>query len=143
MPRVPLHTTTKDPDRPQIGVYSFGADAPKQMLAQFEFDVTTFRDPTGQKQFTTFTDGTVPAVRDWVAQDRRIPAVVEQCLMLADDMLQKKNDKEAISSWVSIAFKDHHGRWIAPAVAECVADALSDAGYRVSVVHDGLKPKVR
>lgn len=123
--------------RPQIGVYSFGTVA-QGSTGQFEYDVTQFRDPGGQKQFEGM-NGTYPKVKQWMLQDRRVPIIIEDCLLLADDLVRAKqidsNMTKSVSTWLSFAFKDFHGKWTAPAVAELVADALSDAGYVVVVYH--------
>jgi hypothetical protein len=114
----------------------------KQPAAQFEFDVSTFRDPVGQKQFNRAV-GTCPDVRDWVAQDRRVPGVVNVCRLLAEDLCRphpKGTGTEVISGWLSISFKDHHGKWIAPAVAELVANQLDKDGFNVIVLHHELRP---
>ena len=137
-------TTLKHDPRPQIGVYSWGSKTrEKAPSAQFEFDVSQFRDPAGQKQFSKAC-GSDPDVRAWVCEDRRLPAVIDTCLLLAEDLLKPKkkgSGEEAISQWLSLAFRDYHGKWIAPAVAEAVANKLSDAGYIVMVIHHAL-PKI-
>lgn len=132
----------KSEPKPQIGVYSYGSKGIKgEISAQFEFDVTQFRDPSGQKQFKG-AKGSDPDVRDWVCQDRRLPAILDMCILLAEDLLKPRKHggtEEVISHWLSLAFKDHHGKWIAPAIAEAVANRLSDANYRVLVVHHDLQ----
>lgn len=124
--------------RPQIGIYSFGLNTVKQPSAQFEFDVSKFRDPVGQKQFNRAL-GTCPDVRDWVGQDKRVAGVIQMCQLLAEDLVRphKKADgkEEAISGWLSISFKDHHGKWISPAIAELVANQLDADGFSVIVLH--------
>ena len=135
----------KSEPRPEIGVYSYGSKGAKgEISAQFEFDVTRFRDPSGQQQFKG-AKGSDPDVRDWVCQDRRLPAILDMCMLLAEDLLKprKHGDREeVISQWLSFAFKDYHGKWIAPAIAEAVANKLSDSNYRVLVIHHDL-PKIR
>lgn len=126
--------------KPSIGIYSFGDNCVKPPAAQFEFNVSLFRDPIGQKQFNR-AYGTQPDVRDWVAQDKRMPGVIQMCQLLAEDLIRphKKGDHtESISSWLSISFKDHHGKWIAPAVAEAVANQLDADGFNVIVLHHEL-----
>ena len=142
MPRV--SSDSKDPAA-TIGIHSFGEKAggtiPK---VQFEFDVTKFRDPGGQKQFSKF-NGTTAAVRDWVGEDERAAAIISTCLLLADDQIKLKarNDGtvtriESASQWLSISFRDFHGKWVAPAIAELVANALVKEGYPVTVIHHNL-----
>ena len=144
MPRVSYKTWSDRKDKgPAVGIYSFGANSSNGPAAQFEFDVTLFRDPTGQKQFNGL-NGTDPTVRDWVSSDRRIPAVLDHCTLLAKDLLTPRiknghGDGEPISKWISFSFKDYHGKWIAPAVAEKVAERLTGLGFTVLVVHHTLK----
>lgn len=139
MPRVPFNSKG---ERPQIGIYSYGTVVPQDFAGQFEFDVTTLRDPTGQQQFKGL-NGLYPAVRDWVGSDRRVSIIIKDILLLADDMAKPKTKEgraqpEPISPYVSFAFKDYHGKWIAPAVAELVADILDKEGFRVAVHHRGI-----
>jgi len=135
MPR----TTKNKPEKPQIGIYSHKIG--KIVGSQFEFDLLSFRDPAGQKQFTNM-NGSYPAVRDWVKQDKRFPSLVQDCLLIADDLIKDKvregKTVPAVCSWLSFSFKDYHGKWASVAVTELVADALSDAGYLVSVYHSGI-----
>ena len=141
-----LNIDSQDP-KPVIGVYSFGAKGGKSPVTQFECDVTEWRDPAGQKQFKK-VNGTHPDVRGWMKEDKRVQAVINHCLLLADDLVKPKSREvgettqvEALSGWLSFSFKDHHGKWAAPAVAELVARALSNAGYFVGVRHVNLDQK--
>ena len=145
MPRV-KSMTNADP-KPTIGVYSFGSKGNVFPKVQFEFDVSKLRDPSGQKQFKGL-NGVDPEVRDWVAQDTRVQGIVDNCLLLADDLVKPKKRETSdgvvatvvpVSGWLSFSFKDVHGRWAGPAVAEAVAEAFSKAGYTVATVHCGLK----
>ncbi len=132
-----------DKTKPNIGIYSFGENSANPPNAQFEFDVRLFRDPVGQKQFNRAL-GIQPDVRDWVGQDKRAKGVIEMCQMLAEDLIRphKKGDKEEpISIWLSLSFRDHHGKWIAPAIAELVANQLDKDGFTVAVCHHELVQK--
>ena len=139
--RVAVFNDTRN--KPNVGVYSFGRLPGAETggpAAQFEFDVSAFRDPAGQKQFIGLY-GIAPGVRDWVCEDRRMPAILDQCLMLAEDLIRphkKGESTEQLSHWLSISFRDHHGRWIAPAIAEAVANKLSDAGFIVVAIHNDI-----
>ena len=138
MPRL---ASVKDKSaKPQIGLYSSGQTAIKT-AGQFEFDLLSFRDPAGQKQFSNL-NGTHPEVREWMKLDRRIPFIIEDCLLLADDLIKPKQNDAAVargvSTWLSFGFRDQHGKWAAPAVAELVADALDKAGYLIVVWHAQL-----
>ena len=132
--------------KPQIGVYSFGARFKEIPKAQFEFDVSKLRDPQGQKQFAGAA-GWDPAVRDWVKADPRIAGIINDCRLWAEDLLKERpqggTNPSAISCWTSFSFRDFHGKWAAPAVAELVADALSKDGWRVSVHHYGQSLNAR
>lgn len=126
--------------KPNIGVYSYPKDGHKTVTTgQFEFDVSTFRDPSGQKTFAGL-NGLDKYVIEWVGQDRRVAVLIRDCKLLAEDLVRPKLDGKSICEWFSIAFKDHHGKWIAPAIAEIVADALSNDGFNVAVYHSELRP---
>ena len=141
---MPRTTWTDSANKPEIGVFSFGKNIGDKspLTVQFEFDVAALRDPAGQKQFVG-SNGTFPLVIDWVGEDRRVPIIIKDCLLLADDLAKPKIKEgssvaKPISQWLSFSFRDFHGKWIAPAVAEKVANALSDAGYVVAVHHQSL-----
>lgn len=139
---MPRATSFNDPIlKIEIGIFSSMLKG-KARVGQYEFDVSTLRDPSGQVQFA-LVDGTFPQVRDWVKKDRRVPIIVKDCLLLSDDLMKpKKKNGEVIkplSVWLSFSFVDHHGKWAAPSVAEIVADALSEAGYVVAVHHACLQ----
>ena len=146
---MPRATSVNDPNfKPQIWIYSYATAAQKSMAGQFEFDVSQFRDPAGQKQFLgRDVCGIDAEVRDWVGQDRRVPALVKECRLLAEDLIRPKQtgitngvpQEKAPCQWLSISFRDHHGKWIAPAIAELVANALSDDGFTITVYHSSVK----
>lgn len=146
---MPRATSVNDPNfKPQIGIYSYASTAQKSLAGQFEFDVSQFRDPQGQKQFFGRDICGIDAeVRDWVGQDRRVPVLIKECRLLAEDLIRPKQtgvtngvtQEKAPCQWLSISFKDFHGKWIAPAVAELVANALSDDGFTITVYHSGTK----
>jgi len=154
MPIVDFREYMRDKDKtiggpkPTIGVYSLGLKSNKgnaKQFAQFEFDVTKFRDPTGQKQFKG-KSGLDKEVQAWVREDARVESVVKDCLLLADDLVTvrvktegSKTESTAASGWLSFAFRDHHGLWAAPAIAEIVARALSEKGYVVVIMHREFK----
>lgn len=136
-------------DMPTIGIVSFGAKTPGAPKCQFEVDVSKLRDPSGQKQFGG-RNGSEPPVVKWVSEDPRIAGIVASCRLIAEDLCATRkrtgSDGKTVESgplthWLSIGFKDYHGRWIAPAVAEYVAAALEGDGFPVSVNHLGLQKK--
>ena len=139
MPRVGREATTI---KPTIGVYSSDTTN-KNTAGQFEYDVTSFRDPAGQKQFVGL-NGTHPTVRDWMKLDHRVNVIVQECMLLADDLVKEKKADDKVTppvcNWLTFTFKDFHGKWAGPAIAEIVTDALSDAGYMVVTYH-GVLPK--
>ena len=127
--------------KPNIGIYSYPKErSGNQINGQFVFDVSTFRDPSGQALFTGL-NGLDKSVISWVGQDRRVPIIVKDCKLLANDLIRPKPDGKSICYWLSIAFTDHHGKWISVSVAEIVADALSSDGFNVAIYHVGLKDK--
>ena len=133
-------------DRPTIGVYSMGSvNGSDRQFSQFQFDVNKLRDPCGQKQFYGMTGRNVE-VQTWLKVDERVAAITRECLLLADDLVKPKPREDGTrtevrpaSTWLSFAFRDFHGKWIAPAMAEIVAHELSDAGYTVALFHRELK----
>lgn len=148
MPIVPFQSNVHGASRASIGVYSFGtknAPEPQRQFAQFEFDVSKLRDPQGQKQFSG-SNGLDKRVQEWLKADTRISGLVLECLLIADDLVKfktkvdgPKTELAQASSWLSLSFKEHHGKWTAPAIAEVVAIALSEAGYNVAIFHRELK----
>ena len=132
-----------------IGIYSYGSKGSVFPKTQFDFDLTKFRDPGGQKQFNGVI-GTHSSVKEWMKEDERVSALISDCKLIADDLVKpkprvdgSKTEVTAQSAWLSIAFHDFHGKWAAPAVAELVADALNDAGYTICVTHYGFSSSQR
>lgn len=117
----------------QIIIYSLKKDSVKVSL-ELDIDVSSFRDPLGHKTLTKeFNDGRAMAVRDWIKVDPRIPGLIESILLYTYDKLIHGKQRQLV-----IGFRDHHGKWIAPAVAEIVADALDKKAFTVGVLHDAL-----
>lgn len=148
MPIVPFQSNVHGVSKANIGVYSFGTknvSGQKRQFAQFEFDVSKLRDPQGQKQFSG-SNGLDKKVQEWIKDDIRISGLVRECLLIADDLVKPKarvdgtkTEVTQVSSWLSFSFKDFHGKWTAPAIAEIVANALSEAGYNVAIFHREFK----
>ena len=136
----PRISTVTGPEKPQIGIFSFGPKSSTKPKAQFEIDCSKLRDPQGQKQFVGLY-GWDPQVVEWVKADPRIPGIIDNYRLLAEDLLtwrlkeSSNNQSGPISSWLSISFKDTSGKWAAAAVAELVADALIADGWGVMVGH--------
>jgi hypothetical protein len=127
MPRVAFD------DTPQVGVYSTKKNKSALAIAQVEFDLSTFRNPMGEKKFKDLPQkGLDKAVMEWMKRDPRINIIMKDCMILARDKFSTGNDS---LPWLSFLFCDDHGLWTAAAVAELVADDLSDAGFRVSTHH--------
>lgn len=92
------------------------------------------RDPIGQKNLTNkYGDGRAAEVREWMEEDERVDVIVDELVGLAFAHI-----KHARESFMSVAFVDQHGKWIAPAVAEILANAMEVAGFSVHVRHQGL-----
>ena len=126
-------------NNPQVGVYSFSTREGRMPNAQMEFDCSKLRDPQGQRQFSGYT-GDGEQVRKWVAKDPRVDAIIQSCRMVAADLLTIQTGHSAArTDWVSFSFKDPQGKWISPAVAELVAEALSEDGWKVATEHARLE----
>ena len=143
MPRI-VPGTSGVPPNADIGIYSFGEKGNVFPRVQFEWDCRSLRDPTGQKQFAALT-GAHDSVKSWVKEDERVATIISCCRLIANDLIKPKartttgtTEIVQISKWLSFSFKDFHGKWSAPAMAELVADALDLDGYKVTVVHYGL-----
>lgn len=116
----------------EVGIYAFGANNPNNMSSitlQYQFDVSSFRDPIGHKSFKGM-DGTHEEVKKWILSDKRVKSLIDEVHRLVYDHVDNGKTR-----WLSIGFIDHHGKWISAAVAELVADSLPDK-YKVAVVHD-------
>ena len=135
MPRCKSFSGAGESLTPNVGVYSYPTKKSPNSAGQFEFDVSNFRDPAGQKQFSQAPNGLAKEVVEWVRQDRRVPIIVKDCILLAEDLVRLRPDGRSTCGWLSFGFKDYHGKWIAPAVAEAVAESLSEAGFNVATHH--------
>lgn len=126
----------------EIGIYSFGrlTNTKDRMpvSAQYFIDVSGLRDPSSNRGFRKlYDDGRAEDIQNYVKDDPRIDAIFDAVRMIAH--LNLRSPQTADLKWLSIAFRDHHGRWTAPAVAEIIGDRLSNVGYKVSVWHYDLK----
>ena len=122
----------------QIGIYTAGRESSSQPTGTYTIDVSNLRDPLSSKSLrATYTDGRAGEVQKFVSDDPRIPAIRDMVILLAD--MYVKPPSGGTSKWVSFVFKDVHGKWIAPAVGELIADSLSNLGYQVAVAHWEIK----
>jgi len=122
------------PDKCEILIYSLRLDS-TQYHPQFDFNVSKFRDPQGNANLMKlYNDGQHIAVREWIKVDPRMQGILDASLMLAYDRITHGEQK-----FLSLAFRDFHAKWIARAIAEVVADHLSNAGFSVGVQHEQLK----
>ncbi len=114
----------------EIGIYALSGDTLNPQ-ANIEFDLTNFRDPLGniilRKQCA---DGIDPAVQEWIKVDPRYAPLLNQVIILVKDYFHDTQHK-----WFSIAFRDHHGKWISRSIATLIANELSELGYRVGVLY--------
>lgn len=118
-----------------ITIHSYGSVTKNKPACRYLIDVIKLRDPVGQKDFIVKDFlGTDRDVQDFVKEDERVPAIIDECVNIV--AAHVGGNKEP---YVSIGFHDHHGRWIAPAVAELVADGLDAAGYPCAVTHHELE----
>jgi hypothetical protein len=125
----------------QVSIYSWGLDDYKganrvEPIVKYRIDCSTWRNPECHKEVTTGRlNGLDPNILKWIAEDGRVGLVSRECYRLAKMLLDGQKE-----TYITIGFVDHHGRWIAPAVAELVASDLEDH-YAVGVEHYGLKPR--
>lgn len=119
----------------QVNIYSYGRSSPGGApQAKYTIDVRGLRDPVGNRALKgQCEDGRGQAVQEWVADDERVPIIVGELVGLAVAHIKNGHD-----TYVSIGISDHHGKWLAPAVAEILASAMETAGFSVSVRHQGL-----
>lgn len=112
----------------QIGLYAASERVGSMpQFPHYTFKVGQLRDPIGHAPFKGL-DGRDPEVRKWIQEDKRVKAIIDQVRMLAHDHI-----KTAQQKWLSICFRDIHGKWISAALAEIVADALEE--YKVCPIH--------
>jgi hypothetical protein len=131
MPRVLAGTGSA-----QLALYSCGVETDPQPNANYIIDVSGLRDPLSNRGFRyTHNDGRALDVQKFVEEDPRIDAIRQQVAILAYLHFGGRRD----APWMSLAFRDHHGKWISPAVTELMAESLSNMGYAVSVHHFALE----
>ena len=118
----------------EVGVYTCGRDT--QISTQYIIDVSGLRDPGSNRGFNVkYKNGLPGEVQDFVKEDSRVAAIVDTIHLITHLNLRSE---AADGGWLAFMIRDHHGKWIAPAVGEIVADSLSNLGYKVSVIHWGL-----
>lgn len=109
----------------EIGLYAIRTSkAIPQVIYHWKIDCTNLRDPQGQKQLRSF-DGRDSQVQAFLLGDPRLKPILHACKMIAGDK----------QKWTSIAFFDHHGKWISAGMVELVAKELDAAGYKVAIYH--------
>lgn len=124
-----------DAQKSEVGIYSFGRLIPRDypIVSTFTINVTGMRDPQSSGGFRRkFTDGRADEIQDYIRDDDRYPAILDNVEMLAQMYLRSEGKS---LSWLSFAFMDNHGKWAGPAFAEAIAEDLSDLGYRVHTFH--------
>lgn len=113
----------------QVGIYTYGGESKKYggSAPHYEFDVSEFRDPMPKFKKEGLT-GSAPAVQEWIKEDPRLQALIDQVMMIVRDQVVERK-----LSWLTIGLKDHHEKWIARALAEIIAQKL-EPDYRVSLI---------
>jgi len=123
-----------------IVLYTYGKKVKsKRSIPNVDYviDVDGLRDPLSNRGFKrTHADGRPGAIQDFVKEDPRVGSIVDTVKLLGEVHLRSKARDHA---WISVALRDHHGRWIAPAVGEIVAGALDSEGYKVYLSHVDLE----
>lgn len=110
----------------EVGLYIAAATTP--LTSWYEVNCFNMRDPIGREDLKKLT-GADPAVKEFVRADPKLPAIISHCHMLVHDAVKKQG-----LNYISITFRDHHGKWISRAVGELVADHLDKEGYKVNVL---------
>lgn len=122
MPMTDIHSA-------ELGIYSMSGDT-RNPIANIEFDLNQFRDPLGNLSLRkSCADGKDPDVQDWIKEDPRYLPLLNQCIILVKDHYYNGG------AWMSIGFRDHHGKWISRAVATMIANELASLGYKVGLLH--------
>lgn len=116
----------------EVVIYTYGKMTTPLPCVKYYVNVAQYRDPSGQKQLKAL-DGTALSVQEFMTADKRVPLLVSEIEALAH--LHVRAGKE---SHITVGLEDHHGKWIAPAIAELVAARLDKVGFRVATVHRAL-----
>lgn len=130
------------PTNAEVGLYTWGTKIVRQYhpSVNYAINVAGLRDPSSNRGFNKkYADGRPAEVCEFVKEDSRYEAISDTIQMLTHMHLRGEGRD---NRWLSIGVVDFHGKWIAPAVAELVANELSQAGYRVSLFHYDLKGNV-
>lgn len=89
----------------------------------FEINLDQFRDPMGNKYLlANCRNGKDQLVRDWLKGDPRYKSILTACKILVADHFKPLAPG---SGWLTITFRDYHGKWKSMGMAELVADELS------------------
>ena len=124
----------------EVCLYSYGSLVKNGRSApqcDYVIDVAGFRDPMSNRGFkNTYRDGRPSQVQDYVREDPRFAAILDTVRILVSSHV---TSQAADKAWVSIAFRDHHGKWIAPAIVESIADVLSAEKLKVHAFHMDLE----
>lgn len=131
-----------DIDKAEVGIYTFGKDSPNRpSTVQYIFEVAGLRDPQSNRGFSkTYKDGRPGEVQNYVEDDPRVKAIIQEIRAFA--YMHLRSDAKD-NKWLSFGIKDNHGRWIAPAVGELVAERLSQLKYGVYLCHCDLDKETK
>lgn len=122
----------------EVGIYTYGKKTTTTPpTTAYVIDVCGLRDPQASGDMRRANgDGRTIACQQYVKQDKRVEAIVDQIKLLAH---MHKRSSAADQKWLSFAIADHHGRYLAPAIGELAANALSNMGFKVSCWHTELE----
>lgn len=122
-----------------IGLYAVGTSKTSPNLNfHYQFDCSQFRDPIGQRNLRGM-DGKDAKVQAFIMEDPRLRTILSMVKLIAADCGALTDDNRG-GKWTTIAFTDHHGRYISAAVAELVAKELDALGVRVGIQHAWALP---
>lgn len=123
----------------EVGIYTYGKKVTTTPpTTAYVIDVCGLRDPQASGEMRRANgDGRTHACQQYVAEDKRVQAIIDEIKLLTH---MHKRSSAADQKWLSFAIADYHGRYLAPAIGELAANALSNLGYKVSCWHTAIEP---
>lgn len=110
----------------QIGLYACGSA--DRVGAMYEFNCFNFRDPMSRDDLRKLT-GKDSEVQSFIAKDPKIPALLDHASLLIYDMIKVHKNP-----FISLLFRDHHGKWIARGIVELLIISLQEEDYHYHVL---------
>jgi len=102
-------------------------------VPQYEFDVSEWRDPVGNA-ILRHLSGRDVHVQEYLMADHRYHSLLSNVKMLVKDIVGQQK-----SNFLSIGFRDFHGRHISLGLIYLIGAELDKEGYSVCI-HDLFTP---